>query len=70
MNNFLKIVSVYVGVFFFFSSARMCGLLVFKYAFICIPNKGCHIRIFNSKDKRQWINVIFLQDKHNIKTVS
>ena len=28
------------------------------------------ILIFNSKYNRQWINVIFLQDKHNINAVS
>jgi hypothetical protein len=28
------------------------------------------ILIFNSKYKRQWINVIFLQDKHNINAMS
>ena len=27
------------------------------------------ILLFNSKYKHQWINVIFLQDKHNINTV-
>jgi hypothetical protein len=26
--------------------------------------------LFNSKYKRQWINMIFLQDKHNINAVS
>ena len=28
------------------------------------------ILLFNSIYKRQWINVIFLQDKHNINAVS
>ena len=28
------------------------------------------ILLFNSKYKRQWINVIFLQDKNNINAVS
>jgi len=49
MKNFLKIVSVYVGAFFF-SSVRMCGLclIVIQIAFICIPNTGRHIRmLFN-----------------------
>ena len=47
MKNFLKIVRVYVGAFFFFAQ-RACVAyiwLLFKYAFICIPNTGRHIRI-------------------------
>ena len=47
MKNFLKIVSVYVGAFFFLA-LRTCVAyiwLLFKYAFICIPNTGRHIRI-------------------------
>jgi hypothetical protein len=28
------------------------------------------ILLFNSKYKRQWVNVMFLQDKHNINAVS
>jgi hypothetical protein len=51
MKNFLKIVSVYVGAFFFFLAQRACVayiLLLFKYAFICIPNTGSHIRIMNN----------------------
>ena len=47
MKNFLKIVSVYVGAFFFFFflAQRACVAyiwLLFKYAFICIPNTGRH----------------------------
>ena len=51
MKNFLKIVSVYVGAFFFFLAQRACVayfLFLFKYAFICIPNTGSHIRIMNN----------------------
>jgi hypothetical protein len=47
MKNFLKIVSVYVGAFFFLAQ-RTCVAyiwLLFKYAFIFIPNTGRHIRI-------------------------
>jgi hypothetical protein len=47
MKNFLKIVSVYVGAFFFLAQ-RACVAyiwLLFKSAFICIPNTGRHIRI-------------------------
>ena len=31
---------------------------------------NCIISLFNSKCKRWWINLLFLQDKHNINTVS
>ena len=31
---------------------------------------SCIILLLNSKCNRRWINVIFLQDKHNINTVS
>ena len=51
MKNFLKIVSVYVGAFFFLAQ-RACVAyiwLLFKYAFICIPNTGRHIRMFFSQ---------------------
>ena len=53
MKHFLKIVSVYVGAFFFFLAQRACVVyiwsLLFKYAFICIPNTGRHIRmLFNA----------------------
>jgi hypothetical protein len=47
MKNFLKIVSVYVGAFFFLAQ-RACVAyiwLLFKYAFICIPSTGRHIRV-------------------------
>ena len=50
MKNFLKIVSVYVDAFFFLAQ-RACVayiLLLFKYAFICIPNTGRHIGIYIS----------------------
>jgi hypothetical protein len=46
MKNFLKIVIVYVGASF--SAQRACVAyiwLLFKYAFICIPNTRRHIRI-------------------------
>ena len=48
MKNFLKIVSVYVGAFFFLLAQRACVAyiwLLFKYTFICIPNTGRHIRM-------------------------
>ena len=46
MKNFLKIVSVYVGAFFLTQRACVAYIwLLFKYAFICIPNTGRHIRI-------------------------
>ena len=46
MKNFLKIVSVYVGGFVLAQRACVANiLLVFKYAFIFIPNTGRHIRI-------------------------
>jgi hypothetical protein len=46
MKNFLKIVSVYVGAFFLAQRACVAYIwLLFKYAFICIPNTGRHIRI-------------------------
>ena len=51
MKNFLKIVCVYVGAFFFLAQ-RACVTyisLLFKYAFICIPNTGLHIRIYINK---------------------
>jgi len=54
MKNFLKIVSVYVGAFFSLAQ-RACVayiLLLFKYAFICIPNTGRHIRNINKLRKR------------------
>ena len=39
MKNFLKIVSVYVGAFFLAQRACVAYIwLLFKYAFICIPN--------------------------------
>ena len=50
MKNFLKIVSVYVGAFFLGQRACLAYIwLLFKYAFICIPNTGRHIRIWYSK---------------------
>ena len=52
MKNFLKIVGVYVGAFFFFffSSARMCGLYLIViqiclYLYTAYMNTGRHIRI-------------------------
>jgi hypothetical protein len=50
MKNFLKIVSVYVGAFLLAQRACVPYIwLLFKYAFICIPNTGRHIRIiFNN----------------------
>ena len=49
MKNFLKIVSVYVGAFFLAQRACVAYIwLLFKYAFICIPNMGHHIRIVNN----------------------
>jgi hypothetical protein len=46
MKNFLKIVSVYVGAFFLAQRACVAYIwLLFKYAFICIPNTGRHIKI-------------------------
>ena len=48
MKNFLKVVGVYVGAFFLAQRACVAYiLLLFKYAFICIPNTGRHIRIMN-----------------------
>ena len=46
MKNVLKIVSVYAGAFFLAQRACVAYIwLLFKYAFICIPNTGRHIRM-------------------------
>ena len=46
MKNVLKIVSVYAGAFFLAQRACVAYIwLLFKYAFICIPNTGRRIRI-------------------------
>ena len=53
MKNFLKIVSVYVGAFFLAQRACVAYiLLLFKYAFICIPNTGRHIRMLYCQSRR------------------
>ena len=50
MKNVLKIVSVYVGAFYLAQRACVVYIwLLLKYAFICIPNTGRHIRMFNNK---------------------
>ena len=47
MKNFLKIVSGYVGAFFLAQRACVAYIwLLFKYAFICIPNTGGYIRMY------------------------
>jgi hypothetical protein len=46
MKNFLKIVSVYAGALSLAQRTSVAYIwLLFKYAFICIPNTGRHIRI-------------------------
>ena len=55
MKNFLKIVSVYVGAFFLAHRACVAYIwLLFKYAFICIPNTGRHIRIIDTLIDKWW----------------
>jgi hypothetical protein len=63
MKNFLKIVSVYVGAFFFLAQCACVAYiwLLFKYVFICIPNMGRHIRILyiDCNHMEYWYNIIF-----------